>query len=132
MNCLDNNVIVLDSYWTKLSIERNHTYDLPTKHHLENLSQFQESPKTERNGSICRPTLMEENRESLNPRTKQWRGSLRSWELSYEERTYRANIERSKTATPKQENIPEEKNVKQNKTNKGSKKKKSVRWSKKK
>ena len=75
---------------------------------------------------------MEEYRESLNPRTKQWRGSLRSWELSYEERMHRNNIERAKIATPKQENIQEEKSVKQNKINKTSKKKKSVRWSKKK
>ena len=133
MNCLDNNVIVLDWYWTKLSIERNHTYDLPTKHHLENLIQVKECNKDTKNNSIRRPTLTEEYKESLNPRTKEWRGSLRSWELSYEDRTYRTNVvSKPKTVvSQKADNVADEKSGKQNKSTKPSKKNKSVRWSKK-
>ena len=132
MNCLDNNVVVLDWYWTKLSIERNHTYDLPTKHHLENLIPVKNCNKNKRNDSIRRPTLTEEYKESLNPRTKEWRGSLRSWELSYEDRTYRANVPKLKpVVSQKVDNVADEKSVKQNKSSKQSKKNKSVRWSKK-
>ena len=132
MNCLDNNVVVLDWYWTKLSIEKNHTYDLPTKHHLENLIPVKNCNKNKRNDSIRRPTLTEEYKESLNPRTKEWRGSLRSWELSYEDRTYRANVPKLKpVVSQKVDNVADEKSVKQNKSSKQSKKNKSVRWSKK-
>ena len=132
MNCLDNNVIVLDWYWTKLSIERNHTYDLPTKHHLENLIQVKNCNKNTRNNSIRRPTLIEEYKESLNPRTKDWRGSLRSWELSYEDRTYRTNVSKPKAVvSQKADNVADDKSAKQTKSSKPSKKDKSVRWSKK-
>ena len=132
MNCLDNNVIVLNLYWKKLSVERNHNYDLPTKHHLEDLIDVKETHKTAKHSSIRRPTLIEEYKESLNPRTKQWRGSLRKWELTYEERTYRSTVEKPKTVIQKPEIVKDEKKVKQNKTNKVIKNNKSVRWSKKK
>ena len=57
---------------------------------------------------------------------------MRSWELSYEDRTYRTNVSKPKAVvSQKADNVTDDKSAKQTKSSKPSKKDKSVRWSKK-
>ena len=85
---------------------------------------------------IRRPTLMDDCRESLNPETKDWRESLRSFERClYEERTYtKPSIAKTKPIELKDVKDKEVQNTKPNVTGKQSKSKskKAVKWSKKK
>lgn len=138
MSVLDNNTIYLTTYWTKLSHKRNVDR---TKYGLQAEKYKDLRPgikNVEKVGSdvVRRPTLMDDCRESLNPETKDWRESLRSFERClYEERTYtKPSIAKTKPIELKDVKDKEVQNTKPNVTGKQSKSKskKAVKWSKKK
>ena len=140
MSGLDNNAVVLAEFWTKAAHQRHGNRYGDVDIGIKCNHPFGKKPKLERveEKSTYRqhhhPTLLEENKETLNPFTKQWRESLRTFEKSsYEERTYRKPVESPTPTTTKEDKPKEQKSTKQNGKNKQkkSKGKKAVRWSKK-
>ena len=92
MNCLDNNVVWVNAYWTRMSHQRSldpFKYGVQYKVPIEFNPSIKEKDSKKRRGND-RGTLHEEYKESLNPMTKDWRESLRGWEnISFIGRTTR-------------------------------------------
>ena len=135
MNCLDNNVVVMDSYWRKLSHRRNansYTCEMMVDDYCMEQCRRDKGVDKSNDNNLRRLTLAEECQESLNPRTKYWRDSLRKWTSSYEQRTYGAANERTRTTIAEESKSEDEVSHKTGANKqKRQKNKKAVRWSKK-
>ena len=136
MHCLDNNVIVMDSYWRKLSHRRNansYTSEMKIDDYCMEQSRRNKGVEKSNDNDLHRATIVGEYKESLNPRTKYWRESLRTCNSSYEQRTYGAANERSKSTTANESKSEDDDVSRRTGANKQKrqKKKKAVRWSKK-
>ena len=86
---LDNNARWQNEYWKRLSYQRstehpfNATYETNVGVKLN--STFSNKNDTRNDVSHYKLSFVEENQEYLNPRTKNWRESLRAWSIKHSE-----------------------------------------------
>ena len=88
-NILDNNAKWQNEYWKRLSHQRSieHPFNASceTNGGAKYDSTFSDKNESRNNLSHYRLSFVEENQEYLNPRTKNWRESLRAWSIKHSE-----------------------------------------------
>ena len=88
-NILDNNAKWQNEYWKRLSHQRSieHPFkaSCETNDGVKHDLTFSNKNNTRTDLSHYRLSFVEENQEYLNPRTKNWRESLRAWSIKHSE-----------------------------------------------